>query len=162
MPQIAILPTTSPVPQPSLPTGSAESSPFSPHLKEAIQRIDEQTGNTGDRSTAAKPPNNSDMVQSPVQEDLGLSIDQQAEDLLPLGNHQPAGIQLSRGESMITLLNTPAPTNAGAQGQPLLPETASLAALLVNTGGKGQQYPPGQSIPNQSPQNPSEIGRAHV
>jgi flagellar hook-length control protein FliK len=155
MPQIAILPTTSTAPPPPLPNGSAESSPFSPHLKEAIQRIDEQTGNTGDRSTAAKTPGNSDIIQSPTQEDLGLSIGQQAEDLLHPGNLQPAGTQLNQGESIITLLNTPAPTNAGAQGQSLLPDTASLAALLVNTGGKGQQYPPGQSIPNQSPQNPS-------
>lgn len=155
MSQIAILPTTSPIPPSSLSTGSAESSPFSPHLKEAIQRIDQQTGNTGDRSTAAKTPGNSDIVQSPIQEDLALNIDQQIEDFLPPGNHQSLDHQLSQVESIITLLNAPAAANADVQGKSQRPETASLAALLVNTGVKGHQYPPGQSRANQSPQDAS-------
>lgn len=159
MPQIAILPTTSPAPPPSLSTGSAEPSSFSPHLKEAIQKINEQSNNTpsaeqgaktSDHSTAVTSPGKSDLAQSQDLGDLGMDSEQQVEEILSLANHQLESALHSRGESIVTLLNTPAATNATVQGESLLPEAASLVAQLVNNAGKRQQGAQEQSSPVKS------------
>lgn len=107
MPQIAIIPTTSPTPPPALSTASSEASSFSPHLNKAIQKINEQTGNTapdqgattGDRTTTAANRGNSDIAQSPALADIGMSADQPVEEILLLGNHQQDIALLSLGES---------------------------------------------------------------
>lgn len=161
MPPIAIFPTTSPTPPPSLPTGTSEPSSFSPHLKEAIQKINEQTGSTssehgektGDRAPAATNPGNSDMAQSQSLEDLGMSREQPGEDISPLASHQLDSALLNQGESIVNLLNTSAAANLNNQRAPQLPETVSIVAMLVNNGGKELQDFPGQSSQSPSTQN---------
>jgi flagellar hook-length control protein FliK len=158
MPQIAILPITSPVQPPSLPTGSSEPSSFSPHLKEAIQNVNDEIDKTSsehvtkksERATAATNPEHVDISQYRGVRDLGMSSEQQSEDILSQASHQLDSSLLNRGESIVTLLNTLAATNPSVQGESQLPEAASFVAQLVNNAGKGQLDPRGQSSPIQS------------
>lgn len=161
MPQITILPTIFPTPPPSLPTGASEPSSFSPHLKEAIQKIIEQAENpssehgakTSDHPDSATNTGSSDIALLQGIENPGINSEPQGDDILPPAIHLLDSTLLNRGEGVVSTFIIPAAANPGLHGTPQLAEAASIVSMLVDNTIQVQQGVIGQSSQNPSTQN---------